>query len=138
MQRLPLVALLGIVSLGSQRLVAQDTGHHDHARGAHAGQRLGTVRFPNSGSPAAQAPFLRGLALLHSFEYDDARTAFREAQRADSGFAMAYWGEALTHAQLLWGLDYADSARAALTRLGPTREARLARAKTERERRYGA
>ena len=55
-----------------------------------------------------------------------------------SGFAMAYWGEALTFAQLLWGLDYADSARSALARLGATREARLARATTERERRYGA
>ena len=51
---------------------------------------------------------------------------------------MAYWGEALTFAQLLWGLDYADSARTALARLGATREARLARAKTERERQYGA
>jgi tetratricopeptide (TPR) repeat protein len=138
MQRLSIIGLLGALSLGSQRLVAQDTGHHDHAPGAHAGQRLGTVSFPNSGAPAAQAPFLRGLALLHSFEYDDARTAFREAARADSEFAMAYWGEALTHAQLLWGLDYADSARAALAKLGPTREARLARARTNRERQYGA
>ncbi|MFL5616890.1 MAG: tetratricopeptide repeat protein, partial [Gemmatimonadaceae bacterium] len=112
--------------------------HHDHAPGAHAGERIGTVSFPNSGSAAAQRPFLRGFALLHSFEYDDARTAFREAQRADSGFAMAYWGDALTFAQLLWGLDYADSARAALARLGPSRDARLARARTERERRYGA
>jgi tetratricopeptide (TPR) repeat protein len=96
------------------------------------------VHFANSGTPAAQPPFLRGLALLHSFEYDLARDAFREAQRADASFAMAYWGEALTRAQLLWGLDYADSARAALLRLGPTRDVRLARAGTARERAYGA
>jgi len=119
-------------------VAAQEAGHHDHAPGAHAGDRIGTVSFPNSGAPAAQRPFLRGLALLHSFEYDDARTAFREAEKADPGFAMAYWGEALTFAQLLWGLDYADSARTALARLGPTRDARLARARTERERMYGA
>ena len=119
-------------------VVAQEAGHHDHAPGAHAGDRIGTVSFPNSGAPAAQRPFLRGLALLHSFEYDDARTAFREAEKADPGFAMAYWGEALTFAQLLWGLDYADSARTALARLGPARDARLARARTERERMYGA
>jgi hypothetical protein len=117
-------------------IAAQEAGHHDHAVGAH-GDRIGTVSFANSGSAAAQRPFLRGLALLHSFEYDDARTAFRDAERADSGFAMAYWGEALTFAQLLWGIDYADSARAALSRLGPTRDARLARGRTERERRYG-
>ena len=125
-------------AFGASPLTAQDPAHHDHAPGAHAGERLGTVSFPNSGAPAAQRPFLRGLALLHSFEYDDARTAFREAQRADPGFAMAYWGDALTYAQLLWGIDYADSARAALAKLGPTREARLARARTARERLYGA
>ncbi|HEX7979079.1 MAG TPA: tetratricopeptide repeat protein, partial [Gemmatimonadaceae bacterium] len=85
-----------------------------------------------------QQPFLHGLALLHNFEYDDSRAAFRAAERADSGFAMAYWGEALTHAQLLWGLDYADSARAALAKLGPSKELRLARAGSPRERLYGA
>ena len=130
--------LTSALLVAASPLVAQEAAHHDHAPGAHAGERLGTVSFPNSGAPAAQRPFLRGLALLHSFEYDDARTAFRDAQRADSSFAMAYWGDALTFAQLLWGLDYADSARAALARLGPTRDARLARARTERERRYGA
>ena len=126
------------LAIAASPLAAQEAGHHDHAPGAHAGERLGTVSFANSGSAAAQRPFLRGLALLHSFEYDDARVAFREAAKADPGFAMAYWGEALTFAQLLWGLDYADSARTTLARLGATREARLARAGTERERRYGA
>src|SRR5688572_6387833 len=126
--------------IAAHALEAQGTAQHDHAPGAHASEslRLGTVSFANSGARAAQQPFLRGLALLHSFEYDDARDAFREARRADSSFAMAYWAEALTFAQLLWGLDYADSARTSLARLAPTREARLARAKTERERRYGA
>ena len=121
-------ARVGALALGARRLRRRTRPHHDHAAGAHAGERLGVVDFPNSGAPAAQQPFLRGLALLHSFEYDDARAAFRAAERADSGFAMAYWGEALTFAQLLWGLDYADSARAALAKLGPTQDARLARA----------
>ncbi len=133
------VALLCVCLFASSSpIAAQEASQHDHASGAHAGERLGTVSFPNSGAAVAQRPFLRGLALLHSFEYDDARVAFRDAAKADPGFAMAYWGEALTFAQLLWGLDYADSARATLARLGATREARLARAKTERERQYGA
>ena len=38
---------------------------------------------------------MRGVLLLHSFEYDEAIDAFRQAQKADPGFAMAYWGEAL-------------------------------------------
>ncbi|MGH7467265.1 MAG: hypothetical protein ACRENP_04690, partial [Longimicrobiales bacterium] len=40
-----------------------------HAHGAH-GTGLGEVTFANTGAPAAQEPFLRGLALLHSFEYE--------------------------------------------------------------------
>jgi hypothetical protein len=132
------LTLASALSLSAQAAGAQDAAHHEHAPGAHPGERLGVVSFPNSGARAAQQPFLRALALLHNFEYDDARTAFRAAEQADSGFAMAYWGEALTFAQLLWGLDYADSARAALAKLGPTKEARLARAGSTRERRYGA
>src|SRR5215218_3715405 len=73
------VSVLGsALLLAASPLVAQEPTRHDHAPGSHAGERLGTVRFPNSGS-AAQRPFLRGLALLHSFEYDDARTSFRAA-----------------------------------------------------------
>src|SRR5438128_12554276 len=79
--------------------------HDDHPAGAHGAPRLGTVSFPNSGAKAAQAPFLRGLALLHSFEYEDAATAFREAERADPGFAVAYWLEAFTYSHILWRED---------------------------------
>src|SRR5947207_1398665 len=56
---------------------------------------LGRISFPNSGSAAAQPPFVRGVLLLHSFEYDDAIEAFRQAQKTDSGFALAFWGEAM-------------------------------------------
>src|SRR5207253_421190 len=42
--------------------------------------RLGTIDFPTAGAPAARAPFIRGVLLLHSFEYGDAARAFREAQ----------------------------------------------------------
>src|SRR6186997_1204101 len=63
---------------------------------------LGRISFPTSGSAQAQAPFVRGVLLLHSFEYDDAIEAFRQAQRLDAGFAMAYWGEALAYNQPLW------------------------------------
>jgi hypothetical protein len=95
------------------------------------------VAFANSGAPSAQPPFQRGLALLHSFEYDEAAEAFRDAQRADSSFAMAFWGEAVTYSHLLWGEDDPSAARRALERLAPTRDARLARAGSARERAYG-
>ncbi len=63
---------------------------------------LGTLDFPNSGAPEAQDAFVRGVLLLHSFEYDDAREAFVEAQQIDPDFAMAYWGEAMTYNHPLW------------------------------------
>ena len=75
---------------------------------------LGEVSFPNSGAAQAQEPFLRGLLLLHSFEYDDAREAFREAREIDPGFAMAAWGEAMTHNHPIWQRQDRDAARAAL------------------------
>jgi tetratricopeptide (TPR) repeat protein len=99
-------------------------------------QGLGTVDFPTSATPAAQAPFIRGLLLLHSFEYDDAAKAFREAEAADSTFALAYWGEAMTHTHPLWNEQDTAAARAALRRLGETPAQRLDRAGTDRERRY--
>ena len=60
-------------------------------------QGVGEVSFPNSGAPAAQAPFLAGLAQLHNFEYASAADLFRKAQQIDPGFAMAHWGEAMTY-----------------------------------------
>ncbi len=97
---------------------------------------LGETEFPNSGAPEAQPDFLRGLLLLHSFEFDSARAAFRTASDKDPGFAMAYWGEALSHNMPIWGEQDLEAARAVLARLARTPEERLARAPTERERGY--
>src|SRR5688572_19664030 len=99
-----------------------------------AQQDLGDVRFANSGAQAAQAPFRRGLALLHNFEYGTAAAAFREAQTADPAFVMAFWGEAMTYNHPVWMEQDAAAARAVLARLAPTRSERLARARTPRER----
>jgi len=96
-------------------------------------QDLGTIDFPTSGSSAAQPHFIKGVLLMHSFEYDDAREAFVEAQKADPGFAMAYWGEAMTFNHPVWQRTSPDLAKAALGKLAPTAEARRAKAPTEKE-----
>jgi tetratricopeptide (TPR) repeat protein len=100
-----------------------------------AGQQrgLGRVAFPNSGSPSAQADFLRGVAWLHSFGYEDAIDAFRAAQKADPSFALAYWGEAMSFSQPLWMFEEVEKGRAALARFGKTSHERIAKAKTPRE-----
>ena len=97
---------------------------------------LGSVDFPTSGSAEAQEHFLRGVLLLHSFEYDDAREAFVAAQGVEPGFAMAHWGEAMTHNHPLWKQQDLAAAREALERLGPIPEERLTKAPTEREKDY--
>ena len=75
---------------------------------------VGEVRFANSGSAAAQDAFLKGLAQLHNFEYDAAADLFKEAQQIDSGFAMAYWGEAMTYDHPVWAEQDRDKALQAL------------------------
>lgn len=102
---------------------------------AHA-QTLGTITFPNSGNAAAQSPFIRGVLYLHSFEYESAAAAFREAQRADPDFALAFWGEAMTHTHQVWNEQNLTAARAILARLASDPAARRAKAKTHREQLY--
>jgi tetratricopeptide (TPR) repeat protein len=97
---------------------------------------LGKISFPNSGAPAAQADFIRGVLWLHSFGYEEAIDAFRAAQKIDPGFAMAYWGEAMAFNQPLWFHEDVASARAALAKLGPTPQARATKATTAREQAY--
>lgn len=96
-------------------------------------QELGVIDFPTSGSAAAQPLFIKGVLLMHSFEYDEAREAFVAAEQADPGFAMAYWGEAMTFNQAVWQRTSPDLARAALAKLAPTADARRAKAPTARE-----
>lgn len=93
---------------------------------------LGVLDFPNSGAAGAQDAFERGVMLLHSFEFDDARAAFLEAQAVDPGFAMAIWGEAMTLNHPLWKQQDRDTALAVLAKL-PQQENRDT---TEREERY--
>ena len=102
--------------------------------GGQPGAALGEVDFPTSAGPEAQAHFLRGVAALHSFWYDEAADAFRAAGEAEPGFAFAAWGEAMTCNHPIWDEVDAGCGREALGRLGPTPEARAEKAATDRER----
>jgi tetratricopeptide (TPR) repeat protein len=72
---------------------------HDHH---HSAEELGKVNFPTTCSPAAQSLFERGVAWLHSFEYQRAETTFNEAASADPSCAIAYWGSAMSNYHPLW------------------------------------
>jgi tetratricopeptide (TPR) repeat protein len=99
-------------------------------------QDLGTISFPSSGDAGAQEAFVRGVLLLHSFEFEDSGEAFREAQEIDPDFALAYWGEAMSYNHPLWREQDREAALAALDRLAPTWEERLAKAPSGREKGY--
>ena len=106
-------------------------------RGAGAQERpveLGSINFPTSAKPAAQAPFLTGVKALYNFEFDIAAEAFREAQKADPAFALAYWGEAMSYNHPLWAQQDLPAARKVLERLAPTAAARAAKAPAGKER----
>ena len=81
---------------------------------------LGQVDFPTSGSKAAQAHFLRGVAALHSFWYEEALEAFREATKVDPNFVMGYWGEAMAHNHPLWNEQDTEAARKVIAHIRDT------------------
>ncbi|MEE4537998.1 MAG: hypothetical protein V2J51_05855 [Erythrobacter sp.] len=89
--------------------------------------------FETSVVGPAREHFLRGLALLHNFEYARAAVAFHESQQAAPDFAMAYWGEAMTHNHPLWEEQDRAAALAALAKLAPTPDGRRAKASGAKE-----
>jgi tetratricopeptide (TPR) repeat protein len=91
---------------------------------------LGKVDFPTSGSEKAQRHFLRGVAALHSFWFEEALEAFRESTQAEPDFMMGYWGEAMAHNHPLWSEQDTQAARKVLEKIKDT--SRL----TSRERAY--
>jgi tetratricopeptide (TPR) repeat protein len=62
----------------------------------------GKVEFPVSCAPAVQSEFARGVALLHSFFYEESRRVFTSVAERDPKCAMAQWGIAMTWWHPIW------------------------------------
>jgi tetratricopeptide (TPR) repeat protein len=77
-----------------------EQGRHHHEDLNEA--QLGLVHFPVSCAPASQKPFERGVALLHSFWYEEAEKEFTQIAKDDSRCAMAHWGVAMSIWHQLW------------------------------------
>jgi tetratricopeptide (TPR) repeat protein len=107
--------------------------HEDHVHEAVPVEKLGTVHFPISAGPDAQRDFDRAVALLHSFEYEQAENGFLSIAAHDKKCAMAFWGIAMCNYHPIWGpttpadFDRGRQAIEAAARLG---------GKTDRERSY--
>ena len=96
-------------------------------------QNVGSIDFPTSETGQAQQHVLRGVAILHSFGWNQAIEQFRAAQELSPDFALAYWGESLSYNQPLNSQMDPGEPRRVLERPGATREERLAKAPTDRE-----
>jgi len=102
---------------------------------AKSPEQLGKVDFPNSCTPAVQAAFQRGVAMLHSFRYAETEKTFREVLAQDPSCAIATWGIAAILmdnplAAVGPSPQWAERAKAAID------EGRKIVAKTQRERDY--
>src|SRR2546430_110721 len=91
-----LCALGLLLLLSSKAACGQEHGAHG------AAGSLGTVEFRVSCTAKAQESFTRGIALLHSFTYEETAEAFRDAAVIDPRCAMAHWGLAMTEYHQLW------------------------------------
>src|SRR6266700_175464 len=123
------LALVAVCALASLSLSADDDHHH----AMDPGEKLGAVSFPVSCAASVQKPFERGLALLYSFEYEEAGQQFQVVAASDPHGAMAFWGQAMTRYHQLWGrppkTDLKDG-------WDLVQQAQTLKAKTQRERDY--
>lgn len=67
-----------------------------------ADKQFGSISFSTTCSEKVKKDFDLGMALLHSFEYDEAEKMFAKVIDAEPQCAMAYWGVALSNYHLLW------------------------------------
>ena len=79
--------------------VARSDDQHHHELTA---EEVGSVHFATSCSKTVSVNFNRAVALLHSFQYEQARQAFNKISARDPQCAMAQWGVAMSHYHGLW------------------------------------
>ena len=95
--------VLGIALAGSLASPAAVAHQADDSKLAPGDLRAaGTVDFRIACKPEVQAEFNRGVALLHSFFYEEARNIFTKVALQDPECAMAQWGIAQSWWHPIW------------------------------------
>ncbi len=113
---------------GSQMGEMPGMQHHHHEA-----EKLGSVSFPVVCAEATQAPMERGIALLHSFGYEEATEQFTDLTKSDPQCAMAQWGMAMSEFHEIWERPDKATLEKGWAQM---QEARKLGGKTERERMY--
>src|SRR5215475_5964320 len=96
MHRLRWVPVLLIAGLWSQVTSASDRPAPGDLRTA------GAITFPITCKSSVRSDFERGVALLHSFFYEEARRIFTSVAERDPKCAMAQWGISMTWWHPIW------------------------------------
>lgn len=117
------MSLLGV-------LARADEGHHHEDLTT---EQLGTVHFPVSCTAPSQKAFERGVALLHSFWYEEAEKEFVQISKDDAACAMAHWGVAMSLWHQLWDQPKAATVKRGREELKTSKSLHPA---TDRERDY--
>ncbi len=108
-----LIWILCIAVASSGVAFADEDHHHEEL----TQQQLGTVHFSVSCTPDAEKTFEKGVALLHSFWYEESEKTFQDAAKQDPKCAMAYWGEAMSLWHQLWNRPDAATVKQASAEL---------------------
>ncbi|HLV96165.1 MAG TPA: hypothetical protein VKS44_13315 [Candidatus Acidoferrales bacterium] len=133
MSRVTIGLLLGSLTLFPTLRSGSGPLRRAAVRPANADAQLGEVNFQTSCSAPARPAMDKAVALLHSFQYQQAESAFSEAARRDPHCAMAYWGKAMSLYHQLW--DFPDAETLAKGR-ADVAEAQKLSPKTQAERDY--
>jgi tetratricopeptide (TPR) repeat protein len=129
----PLVLGCGVVMLAAGIAYGQEHRHTSEEPGKGGVARLGKVSFRITCSSGTQSEFETGVALLHSFWYEEAEKIFQQIAVQDANCAMAYWGQAMSIYRPLWvRLKEADIERGRVL----MEKARAAEGKSQRESEY--
>jgi len=131
MKRLSIAAAT-VLCLLPARVLTQGHAHPS----AGSPEKLGTVHFATSCSPAVAPRFDRAVALLHSFEFGASIRAFDEVIAADSTCAMAHWGIALSRWSNPMSAGNRSPAQLRLGKQAADAALRLGAGASERERGY--
>jgi tetratricopeptide (TPR) repeat protein len=127
MKRVVLIFL--VVMLFSFGALADEGHHHEDL----TTDQLGTVHFPVSCMEGVQKPFERGVALLHSFWYEEAKKEFEQIATDDPHCSMAHWGIAMSIWHQLWNRPDAATVKRGQAEV---KSARSLHPRTNRERDY--
>jgi tetratricopeptide (TPR) repeat protein len=97
---LGLAAALALTLPSSFAVADDEAGHHHHEDMTEV--QVGIVHFPTSCAAPVQKSIERGVAMLHSFWYEEAEKQFKEIEKDDPGCAIAHWGVAMSTWHQLW------------------------------------